>query len=96
MRLCQSFIIVITPSLFPLQEAYNNLKKILASKWDSVLMQAEEQVRLTSEQEKVCQKAIMTMIIPKERKKGQALALGEAYCNDVGWFGFASLLLPWK
>ena len=30
---------------FELQEAYNNLRKILANRWDCVTMQAEEQVR---------------------------------------------------
>ena len=27
------------------QDAYNNLKKILANKWEFVMMQADEQVR---------------------------------------------------
>eukprot|EP00095_Tigriopus_kingsejongensis_P009178 maker-scaffold145_size311916-snap-gene-2.17 protein:Tk09178 transcript:maker-scaffold145_size311916-snap-gene-2.17-mRNA-1 annotation:"regulator of g-protein signaling 9" len=33
-------------------EAYNNLKKILASKWDFVTMQAEEQVKINKDKKK--------------------------------------------
>ncbi|XP_059079148.1 mucin-5AC-like isoform X2 [Tigriopus californicus] len=33
-------------------EAYNNLKKILASKWDFVTMQAEEQVKINKDRKK--------------------------------------------
>lgn len=35
-----------------LQEAYNNLRKILASKWDFVTMQAEEQLKLNKDRKK--------------------------------------------
>lgn len=33
---------------FYLQDAYNNLKKILANKWEFVMMQADEQVSAKS------------------------------------------------
>jgi hypothetical protein len=31
------------------QDAYNNLKKILANKWEFVMMQADEQVEMSSQ-----------------------------------------------
>ncbi len=35
-----------------MQEAYNNLKKILTSKWDFVCMQADEQLKLNKDRKR--------------------------------------------
>ena len=36
-----------------IQEAYNNLRKILANRWDLVVMQAEEQIKVGKDRKKL-------------------------------------------
>lgn len=47
-------------SPFSFQEAYNNLRKILTSKWDFVMMQAEEQVLRKLQKAVLLQKFLKT------------------------------------